>query len=244
MKVTAIVPAAGRGMRMREDISKQYLPLAGKPILAHTLLAIEHCPAIDEIILAVRESDIAYCQEEVVKKFTLKKVKEIIAGGERRQDSVYQALKRMGPNCDLVLIHDSVRPFITEEIILRTIKETKLHGAVATAVPLTDTIKQGDGGGFVKKTLSRDELWSIQTPQGFKYSLIQKACSQAHEDGFYGTDDAGLVERIGHPVKMIEGSPENIKITTPEDLIIAEAILRERERRIDTKSQRAQREKV
>ncbi|MCK5645052.1 MAG: 2-C-methyl-D-erythritol 4-phosphate cytidylyltransferase, partial [Gammaproteobacteria bacterium] len=180
---------------MREDISKQYLPLAGKPILAHTLLALEECRAIDEVILAVRENDIAYCQEEVVKKFTLKKVKEIIAGGERRQDSVYQALKRMGPNCDLVLIHDSVRPFITEEIILRTIKETKLHGAVATAVPLTDTVKQGDGEGFVEKTLNRDELWSIQTPQGFKYSLIQKAYSKAYEDGFYGTDDASLAER-------------------------------------------------
>ena len=227
MKVTAIVPAAGRGMRMRGDISKQYLPLAGKPILVHTLLALEQCPAIDEVILAVREKEVAHCKEEIVEKFALKKIKEIIAGGERRQDSIYNALKMIRPNCDLVLIHDSVRPFITEEIILRTIEETKLHGAVAMAIPLTDTIKQGDGEGFVKKTLNRDELWSIQTPQGFKYSLIQKAYSQAYEDGFYGTDDASLVERIEHPVKMVEGSPENIKITTPEDLIIAEAILRE-----------------
>lgn len=227
LKVTAIVPAAGRGMRMGEDISKQYLPLAGKPILAHTLASLEQCPAIDEVILAVRGKEVAHCQEVVVEKFALKKVKEIIPGGEHRQDSVYNALKRIRPNCELVLIHDSVRPFLTEELILRTIEETELHGAVAAAVPLTDTIKQGNGRGFVEKTLNRDELWSIQTPQGFKYNLIQKAYSQAYEDGFYGTDDASLVERMGHPVKIIEGSPENIKITTPEDLIIAEAILRE-----------------
>lgn len=227
LKVTVIVPAAGRGMRMREDISKQYLPLAGKPILAHTLVVLEQCRAIDEVILAVRGNDIAHCREEVVEKFALKKAKEIIAGGERRQDSVYNALKMIKANCDLVLIHDSVRPFITEEIVLRTIEEAELHGAVAAAVPITDTIKQGDGDGFVKRTLNRDELWSIQTPQGFEYDLIRKAYSKAHEDGFYGTDDASLVERIGHPVKIIEGSLENIKITTPEDLIIAEAILRE-----------------
>ncbi|MCD5397806.1 2-C-methyl-D-erythritol 4-phosphate cytidylyltransferase [candidate division NPL-UPA2 bacterium] len=229
LKVTVIIPAGGRGERMKgKNIGKQYLPLEGKPILVHTLLAFEECPSIEEIILAVKEEEIDYCQLNLVKKFGLGKVKEVVAGGERRQDSVYNALKRMRKDCHIILVHDSVRPFVTRKIIQRAIEETGIHKAVATAIPVTDTIKEGNGQGFIKKTLNRDHLWSIQTPQGFESHLIKEAYSRAYEENFYGTDDASLVERMGHPVKMIEGSHENIKITTPEDLIIAEAILKER----------------
>jgi len=229
LKVTTIIPAAGRGKRMKkgEKLSKQYLPLGGKPILVHTLLAFEECASVGEIILAVGEEEIDYCQSAIVKKFGLRKVKRIVTGGERRQDSIYNALKNVGKDCRVILIHDSVRPFVTGEIIQRTIEEAGAHKAVATAIPVTDTIKEGNGQGLVEKTLDRDRLWSIQTPQGFDSDLIKEAYSRAYKENFYGTDDASLVERMGHPVKVIEGSHENIKITTPEDLIIAEAILRE-----------------
>ena len=230
LKVTAIVPAAGRGERMKkeEKISKQYLPLGGRPILVHTLLALEESPSIEEIILAVGNEEIDYCQLAIVKRFGLRKVKRIVAGGGKRQDSVYNALKKVGEDCHIVLVHDSVRPFITREIIQRTVEGAGIHKAVATAVPVTDTIKEGNEQGFVERTLDRNFLWAIQTPQGFESGLLKEAYSRAYETGFYGTDDASLVEKIGHPVKVIEGSHENIKITTPEDLIIAEAILRER----------------
>jgi len=224
LKVTAIILAAGRGERMKtERVGKQYLPLGGKPILVHTLLAFEECPSIEEIILAVKKEEIDYCQLSIVKRFGLRK-----AGGERRQDSVYNALKKVNKDCCIILVHDSVRPFITREMIRRTIEATRVHKAVVTAVPVTDTIKEGDGRGFVERTLDRDRLWSIQTPQGFESNLIKEAYSRACERNFSGTDDASLVEEMGHSVKVIEGSHENIKITTPEDLIIAEAILRER----------------
>jgi len=229
LKVTAIVPAAGRGERMkREKVSKQYLPLGGRPILVHTLLVFENCPAVEEIILAVGEEEIDYCWQAIVKRFGLRKVKRVVPGGERRQDSVYNALQMVKQDCGIVLIHDSVRPFVTGEILQRTIEETKMHKAVATAIPVTDTIKEGNGLGFVERTLNRARLWSIQTPQGFEINVLKEAYSRAQEENFYGTDEASLVERIGYPVKVIEGSHENIKITTPEDLIIAEAILRER----------------
>ncbi len=211
-----------------EKISKQYLPLGGEPILVHTLLAFEACPSVEEIILAVRKEEIDYCQLAVVKKFGLRKIKEIVAGGERRQDSVHNALKKVSKDCQIILVHDSVRPFITGEVIRRTIEGAKVHKAVVTAIPVSDTIKEEDERGFVKKTLDRDRLWSVQTPQGFESALLREAYSRAYGDNFYGTDDACLVERMGHPVKVIEGSHENIKITTPEDLIIAEALLRER----------------
>lgn len=226
-----------------EKVSKQYLPLGGRPILVHTLLAFEECPSVGEIILTVGEEEIDYCQLAVVKRFSLRKVKEIVPGGERRQDSVHNALKKVREGCHIILVHDSVRPFITRKIIQRTIEGAGIHKAVATAIPVTDTIKEGNGQGLVERTLDRDRLWSIQTPQGFECGLIKEAYSRAYEEGFYGTDDASLVEKMGHPVKVIEGSHENIKITTPEDLIIAEAILRERGLKKKAQSDRGTEEK-
>ncbi len=229
LKVAVIIPAAGRGERMKgKKMGKQYLSLGGKPILVHTLLAFEECSSIEEIILVVGKEDINYCQEALLERFGLRKVKGIVAGGEKRQDSVYNALKKVGKDCHIILVHDSVRPFVTKKIIQGAIDGARVHKAVTTAVPVTDTIKEGNGQGFVEKTLERDRLWSIQTPQGFESHLIKEAYSRAYEENFYGTDDASLVERMGHAVKAIAGSHENIKITTPEDLIIAEAILRER----------------
>ncbi len=226
MKVVAIVPAAGRGRRMNHSLSKQYLPLGGKPILARTLLALESSPLIDEILVSVREDELQYCKREVIEKFNLKKVKELIPGGEERQDSVYNALKAISKGFDIVIIHDSVRPFVTKEMVKKAIKETKNHQAAVVAIPMKDTIKEMKNG-FVRRTLDRNSLWAIQTPQVFSYDLILEAYEKAYKKKTKATDDASLVENLGHPVKVVEGSPDNLKITTPEDLILAEAILKE-----------------
>ena len=227
MKIAAIVPAAGRGVRMNHSLSKQYLPLGGKPIIARTLLALESFALIDKILVAVRKEEKEYCQKEIIKKFNITKAGKLVEGGDRRQDSVYNALEAVEKSCNLVVIHDSVRPFITEDILIEAIAQANIHKASIVAVPVTDTVKQAKYHGFVEKTLPRENLWAVQTPQVFDYELILEAHKRAKKENFAGTDDASLVERIGHPVKVVEGALDNIKITTPEDLIMAEAILRE-----------------
>lgn len=227
MKIVAIVPAAGRGIRMNHSLPKQYLPLGGKPIIARTFMALEKFPLIDEILPVVRNEEKEYCRREIIEKYNLTKVHRLIEGGEKRQNSVYNALEEIEADTDLVVIHDSVRPFVTEDILMEAIAQASAHKAAVVAIPVTDTVKEAKLHGFVKRTLRRENLWSVQTPQVFDYKLILKAHRQAREENFIGTDDASLVERIGCSVKVIEGSPDNIKITTAEDLIIAEAILRE-----------------
>ena len=169
MKIVAIVPAAGRGARMNQKLSKQYLPLGGKPIIARTLLTLENFALIDEILVAVRKEEKDYCQREIIEKFNITKVGELIEGGERRQDSVYNALEAVGKGCNLVIIHDSVRPFITEDILMETIAQANIHKASAVAVPVTDTVKEAKYHGFIKRTLPRENLWVVQTPQVFDY---------------------------------------------------------------------------
>ncbi len=212
---------------MNHSLSKQYLPLGGKPIIARTLLALENFTLIDEILVAVRKEEEEYCHREIIEKFNITKVRKLIEGGKRRQDSVYNALEVVGKGCNLVVIHDSVRPFITEDILIEAIAQANIHKASVVAVPVTDTVKEAKYHGFIERTLPRENLWAVQTPQVFDYELILEAHKRAKKENFVSTDDASLVERMRHPVKVVEGALDNIKITTPEDLIMAEAMLRE-----------------
>ena len=222
-KCTAVIVAAGRGKRMGGNIPKQFLNLKGKPIIYYTLNAFEKNANIDSIILVTGSDYISYCEEEIVSRYGFKKISKIIAGGSERQYSVYNALKIIEPNTDIVLIHDGARPFIMQEDIDRIIEDTRLYGAAIMAVKCKDTVKIADESGFVAETPDRARLWNIQTPQGFKLDIIKKAYDKAQYDGFLGTDDSSLAERNGVMVKVTEGHYTNIKITTEEDLLTAEA---------------------
>lgn len=223
--VNAVIVAAGRGTRMCMDKNKQYIDIAGKPILARTLEAFDRCDLINEIIVVVSEQDIVYCKQHIIDMYGIKKVKCIVAGGDERQESVYNGLLNVSSGCDIVVIHDGARPFITEDIIINSILTAKEYGAACVAVPTKDTIKVSDSDQFINETLNRSMLWSIQTPQAFAYKTIMEAHIKAKEDGFVGTDDAVLVERLGLKVKLVMGSYDNIKITTKDDLVFAQAII-------------------
>ena len=214
---------------MNMNVSKQYLEICGIPVIARTLQVFEDCRSIDEIILVVNEQDILYCKQHIIDEFRFEKVGKIVAGGSSRQASVYNGLREVDQRCEIVSIHDGARPFVDEEIISRSIQAACEYGASCVAVQVKDTIKMADDEGFVMETLNRSVLWSIQTPQTFKYQLILDAHCKALEDGFSGTDDAVLVERLGHRLKLVMGSYENIKITTKEDLAIAESIVMKRQ---------------
>ncbi len=223
--VSVVIPAAGQSRRMHGPVNKQYLTLSGKPILAHTVDAFENCPLIAEIILVVSEGEIAQCNQQVVLPYRYKKV-SLTIGGETRQKSVYSGLKAVNPKADIVMIHDGARPLIQESVIIESIYQTLEHKATVVGVPAKNTIKVVEKGGFVEYTLNRDLLVEIQTPQTFTFELLMKAHENAIEEQVQGTDDAFLVERIGHPVKIVTGHYNNLKITTPEDLIIAESIIK------------------
>ncbi|AFK86000.1 MULTISPECIES: 2-C-methyl-D-erythritol 4-phosphate cytidylyltransferase [Thermoanaerobacterium] len=226
MFISAIVVAAGKGRRMGTKLNKVFLKLNGKPVLYYTLNAFEKLSELDEIVLVVSNDDIDYCRREIVDKYDFKKVKRIVAGGMERQESVFNGLKAVDSRCDIVMIHDGARPFIDKTTLKKGIEESKVYSAVGIAVPVKDTIKVVDDDNFVVATPDRTNLMAIQTPQIFDYKLIYDAHLKAMEDGFLGTDDTVLVERLGHKVKLVEGSYRNIKITTPEDLIISEAFLK------------------
>ena len=226
MKCVALVPAAGQGKRMGGAHSKPYLLLEGKPILAHTLLELERCPLVDEVVLMVERGEIERARASVVEEFRLQKVGAILAGGVQRQDSVWEGLKTIQDDCDLVMVHDGVRPFISQEMLARSIQGAVDCGASIAAVPAKDTVKLVSAQNMVLKTPDRKSVFLVQTPQTFKRDILLRAYRQAMEDGFYATDEASLVERLGMPVKVVEGSYENIKITTPEDLVVGEMILK------------------
>jgi 2-C-methyl-D-erythritol 4-phosphate cytidylyltransferase len=225
MKTIAIIPAGGTGRRMGGEIPKQYLLLAGIPILAHTLSAFQRSPLVDEVILAVPEGDIAEVRRAVVERYGFSMVRLVIAGGKERQDSVRNALAHVRDGHAVILVHDGVRPFVTEDLIARVVAGAKKYGAVSAGVPVRDTVKEADEAGRVVKTVPRDGLWLTQTPQAFRRGVILAAYERAAADGFYGTDDASLVERTGIPVRMIPGDQDNIKVTTPEDLARGERIV-------------------
>jgi len=222
MKTTAIVLAAGSGKRMNSKVHKQYLLLKGKPVLYYSLKAFEDS-RIDDIILVVGAGEIDFCRKEIVEQYGFKKVRAIVEGGKERYHSVYEGLKAAGET-DYVLIHDGARPFVSQPIIERTLEAVCEYKACVVGMPVKDTIKIVDGDTFAKETPNRSMVWMVQTPQAFSYPLIYDAYTRmlADEDTAI-TDDAMVVERMtDYKVKLIEGSYENIKITTPEDLDVAE----------------------
>lgn len=227
MKVAAIIPAAGIGQRMQQDTPKPYLLLAGRPILAHTLKVFEDTPEVYEVTVVVHPEDLEHCREDVIAPFGFKKVLRLVPGGKERQDSVYNALKVLQSEEDLeiILVHDGVRPFITPEHIRQVIQAARKHGAAILGWPAQDTLKRVNSKGEVQETLERRCIWQIQTPQAFQTGLLWRAFLEAYGRDFYGTDEASLVEALGHPVVVVTGSAVNLKITTPEDLRLAEAVL-------------------
>jgi 2-C-methyl-D-erythritol 4-phosphate cytidylyltransferase len=225
--IAAIVAAAGIGLRMGNKTPKPYLLLAGKPILAHTLDLFEKIKEIREVTLVVHPEELDYCQEKVISPYGFKKVLRLVPGGKERQDSVYNALKALKNEDDLeiVLVHDGVRPFVTPEQVCRIIQAARSHGAAVLGLPAQDTLKTVNADGHIRQTLDRKDIWQIQTPQAFQAALLHRAFIEAYSRNFYGTDEASLVEELKQPVVVVPGSPLNLKITTPEDLNLAEAIL-------------------
>lgn len=225
MKTLAIILAGGAGKRMGAPTSKQFLLLDNKPIIAHTLQAFEECRSIDGIYLVVGQKDLPVIQEEILEQYKFHKLMKLVIGGRLRQDSVRNGLEAIENGCEIVVIHDGVRPFLSTSFIEKTLSLMEMYDAIIPAIPVKDTIKVISKEGFVVKTLERESLWHIQTPQTFKYELILKAYRDGMAKKLYGYDDAMFLETLGTKVKVIEGSPFNIKITTPEDLTIAQGML-------------------
>lgn len=221
--VTAIIAAAGMGRRMKRNINKQFLTINDKPVLAHTLRKIEKCDYIDFIVIIIKQSDIDYVGQ-ILNIYGINKPFKIVYGGKERQDSIAHGLKNMPDETDIVITHDGARPFVSLEKIYEVIENVEFTGAATLANPVKDTIKISSNGQFVDYTPNRSVLWAVQTPQAFKTEVIKKAYRQAFDEGYYGTDDCSLVEKTGLKVKLILSDYNNIKITTPEDLVIAEAI--------------------
>lgn len=230
-KTAAIVLAAGQGKRMNSNVQKQYLLIYNKPVIYYTLQAFEQS-AVDEVILVTGQDEIEYCRQQIVEQYGFKKVSKVIAGGKERFDSVYQGLRAVW-DCAYVLIHDGARPFITPELINANIECVKATGACVTAVPSKDTVKIADEDAFIKETPERAKVWAIQTPQSFEYEMVRRAYErriEACDDTV--TDDAMVVEKFMHrKIKLLMGDYRNIKITTPEDLIIAQAFVAESKKR-------------
>src|SRR5208282_4228679 len=245
MKVVVIIPAAGLGTRMapvpsakdagarKPHPSKQFTELGGTPILIHTLRKFAAVNAVSEIWIALRENEIEGFRDRLAKESGSnsghKKKIELVVGGEHRQQSVENALKALSAaDDDIILVHDAVRPFVTAEIIQDVIEAAKKYGAAIAGLPAVDTVKQVERtaeGAIIKATLPRAGIVMAQTPQGFRYSVIKKAFDEASADGFMGTDESSLVERSGHDVAVVMGSPRNIKITAPADMELAEFYL-------------------
>jgi 2-C-methyl-D-erythritol 4-phosphate cytidylyltransferase len=225
MKTEAVIVSAGKGLRFMVGKKKQFLLLADKPVLAHTLNKFEACPLVHAIHLVVSEEDMDYCLKEIVEKYRYRKILQVVPGGERRQESVKNGIDALSKDADIVVIHDGVRPLVTKEMIEESVRSAIEYQAVVVAMPVKDTIKMVSPDKKVLKTLDRESLWQVQTPQTFRAGLIREAFYRATEDGFVGTDDASLVERLGVKVHVLPGSYTNIKITTPDDLILAKLFL-------------------
>jgi 2-C-methyl-D-erythritol 4-phosphate cytidylyltransferase len=226
-RVMAIIPSAGRGLRMGLAVEKPYILIGDRPLLAHTLDAFERCPEVDGYVLVVEPERLDACRRQVVEAFGYTRVCGIVPGGETRQASVYRGLLALGPDVDLVVVHDAARPCVSPEIIRSSVRQGRRYGAAVVAVPVKDTVKVVRDG-MVQATPDRSTLWLAQTPQTFTCLLLKAAHERALQEGHTGTDDAALVERLGHPVAVVPGDYENLKITTPEDLEAAERILRRR----------------
>lgn len=232
MKATAIVLAGGSGRRMNSKVKKQFLSIGDKPLLYYSLKTFEDS-FVDEVILVASQEDVEYCQKEIIDRFHFNKVRKVVPGGKERYHSVANGILA-AKACDYVFIHDGARPFVTEEILQRLSEEVKSSGACVAAMPVKDTIKIADADGYISSTPKRDLVWMIQTPQVFSYDLIKDAYTtllkeekRLAEEGILITDDAMVVETLmGKKVRLVEGSYRNIKITTPEDIDIAECFLK------------------
>ncbi len=222
--VVAIVPAAGQGARMGSHTPKQYLTLGEMPILVYCLQVLQQTSDIDQIILSVPEPDVEYCREDIIRAHHLSKISEVVIGGARRQDSVRHGMLALTARPGFVLVHDGVRPFIDERIVKDVIRSARRVGAAVAAMPIHDTVKRIGQDHLILETLKREELWQIQTPQAFRYDWLLEGHRLAQEQEWDVTDDAAMIERLGYPVSVVEGSCFNIKITRPEDLILGEAI--------------------
>ena len=223
--VVAVIPAAGQGKRMGTSVSKSYMEILGRPLLAYTLDKFQSHSLIAEIILVVQESDLDYCQKEIVQRYGFVKVTKIIAGGSERQESVAKGLAALGPGVEYILVHDGARPLIDGQTISQAIEAAINRGAAVVGVPVKDTIKVVDQELLVQNTPERHTLWAVQTPQVFRRDILERAYQEAEIQGWIGTDDASLVERIGEQVYMVRGSYSNLKVTTPEDIIYVREIL-------------------
>ncbi len=223
--VCAVIVAAGRGLRMNSRIPKPYLPLAGKPVLAHTIGAFLDCPHVDRMVVVLAGNDLERFERSVLPEVAVAKPLTWVEGGEHRGDSVYKGLQSAGGGTGIVVIHDGVRPLIRPGMIGRVVAVAREKGACILAARAFDTLKQVDENGCVTETLDRGRIWAAQTPQAFRFHLIWKAHEKAREQAFSGTDDAQLLERLHLPVHVLEGDPFNLKITTGRDLQVAEALL-------------------
>lgn len=227
MKATAIIAAAGLGRRMGGGTPKQYLELRGRPIICHTLDRFREVASLTQLVAVVEPGREAAFRQEILDRFGYPPSWKAVAGGVVRQESVANGLRALSPDGDVVLVHDGVRPFIRVSDIERVIEAAARDGAAIVAAPIRETVKRAGSDGFVRETVDREGLFGAQTPQCFQRRLLAEAMEGAQRDGFIGTDEACLVERMGRRVTIVEGDARNIKITTPADLAIAEAILKE-----------------
>ncbi len=224
-KIAAIIPAGGSGQRMGLPMPKQFYELAGRPLLVHTLAAFEAVASIAEVVV-VAPADHCVAVEAMVARFSLTRVGQVVAGGATRQDSVRAGVAAVAPDTEYVAVHDGARPFVSPGLIEACLVGAEACGAALAAVPVRDTLKRVAGGGEVLATVDRSVLWQAQTPQVVRLDLLRSAYAACDADGFVGTDEASLIEHLGQPVRVVEGSERNFKITRPEDLRIAEALLR------------------
>lgn len=225
MKNSVIIVAAGSGKRMKSAIAKQYIELKGRTILSYTVETFNNSDYIDDIILVTSKDSMDYVKNEIVDKYGFDKVRCVTEGGKERQDSVYNGLKMVSNDTDVVLIHDGVRPFVEDKYIAELESVAMEFGGCVLGTPVKDTIKVCDNEGYITDTPARETLWLAQTPQCFRYDIIMKAYEEAEKNGIRGTDDSMLAERLGFKIKIVKGDYNNIKITTPEDLYMGEVIL-------------------
>ncbi|MEE9119999.1 MAG: 2-C-methyl-D-erythritol 4-phosphate cytidylyltransferase [Syntrophobacteria bacterium] len=228
MRVVAIIPAAGEGRRMGEAVEKQFLHLQGIPVLAHTLGVFDKSPEVDGVVLVVAPQQRQALKENVLGPYPCRKLLGVVDGGSERQDSVARGLEAVPGDCELVVVHDGVRPLVSVALLGAVLEAANYHGAALAAIPARDTVKRAKEE-VVAETLERETIWLAQTPQAFQANLLRLAYEKASRDKILVTDDAALVESLGVSVHLVPGSPENIKVTTPTDLIIAEALLAKRE---------------
>ncbi|MDX6151356.1 2-C-methyl-D-erythritol 4-phosphate cytidylyltransferase [Marinococcus sp. PL1-022] len=226
MNYAVVIPAAGQGKRMQAGHNKQFLVLEERPLIIHTASVFEQDPWCREIIVVANASEI-YDMEELFEEWGIRKVKQVVVGGNERQNSVHEGLKRLLPEHRVVLVHDGARPFVEQEDIHRLVEQAEQTGAAVLGTKMKDTVKRTDGA-TVLETIDRSSLWAVQTPQAFQAAVVMEAYDYAAAHQIIGTDDTSLVEYMGRPVKIVEGSYDNIKLTTPEDMVVARAILQKR----------------